>query len=230
MICFVAGTQSAQVSQLPAEKNQSADVQFIAAFKRIGFGTQRGLSWPHLFVPPKKEFFQLFFPFVQFKFLDKDEFRDVKRLTKVLLDGNQLSVVVDQLFRMQKSLNHLGASLTLYSLRDGLLKTLNCFLLAFLFMGSFAWTTLDLSYNRLAKVPNDSFLQLTNLTFLDLSYNKLVRLEPQSIRSLSNLLTLNISGNVLMDLREMRETFEVRLIIKLLQIQIFITYTERFHA
>ncbi|KAH8351732.1 hypothetical protein KR084_002509 [Drosophila pseudotakahashii] len=68
---------------------------------------------------------------------------------------------------------------------------------------------LDLSYNRLAKVPNDSFLQLTNLTFLDLSYNKLVRLEPQSIRSLSNLLTLNISGNVLMDLREMRETFEL---------------------
>ncbi|KAH8282035.1 hypothetical protein KR054_004972 [Drosophila jambulina] len=70
---------------------------------------------------------------------------------------------------------------------------------------------LDLSYNRLAKVPNDSFLQLTNLTFLDLSYNKLVRLEPQSIRSLSNLLTLNISGNVQMDLREMRDTFEVSL-------------------
>ncbi|KAH8249002.1 hypothetical protein KR032_005020 [Drosophila birchii] len=69
---------------------------------------------------------------------------------------------------------------------------------------------LDLSYNRLAKVPNDSFLQLTNLTFLDLSYNKLVRLEPQSIRSLSNLLTLNISGNVQMDLREMRDTFEVK--------------------
>ncbi|XP_044316133.1 insulin-like growth factor-binding protein complex acid labile subunit [Drosophila rhopaloa] len=68
---------------------------------------------------------------------------------------------------------------------------------------------LDLSYNRLAKVPNDSFLQLTNLTFLDLSYNKLVRLEPQSIRSLSNLLTLNISGNILMDLREMRDTFEL---------------------
>lgn len=68
---------------------------------------------------------------------------------------------------------------------------------------------LDLSYNRLAKVPNDSFLQLTNLTFLDLSYNKLVRLEPQSIRSLSKLLTLNISGNVQMDLKEMRETFEL---------------------
>ncbi|XP_037710934.1 insulin-like growth factor-binding protein complex acid labile subunit [Drosophila subpulchrella] len=68
---------------------------------------------------------------------------------------------------------------------------------------------LDLSYNRLAKVPNDSFLQLTNLTFLDLSYNKLVRLEPQSIRSLSKLLTLNISGNLQMDLKEMRETFEL---------------------
>ncbi|TMW45769.1 hypothetical protein DOY81_009150, partial [Sarcophaga bullata] len=43
----------------------------------------------------------------EFKFLDKDEYRDVKHLTKVLLDGNQLSVVVDELFRMQKSLKHL---------------------------------------------------------------------------------------------------------------------------
>lgn len=58
-------------------------------------------------------------------------------------------------------------------------------------------------------MPNDSFLQLTNLTSLDLSYNKLVRLEPQSVRSLSNLRVLNISGNLLMDLREMHETFEV---------------------
>ncbi|KAH8246542.1 hypothetical protein KR038_011733 [Drosophila bunnanda] len=130
------------------------------------------------FSSSSQDFFQLFSFATQFKFLDKDEFRDVKRLTKVLLDGNQLSVVVDQLFRMQKSLNHL-----------------------------------DLSYNRLAKVPNDSFLQLTNLTFLDLSYNKLVRLEPQSIRSLSNLLTLNISGNVQMDLREMRDTFEVTFLL-----------------
>lgn len=111
--CFVLpGTQSTQVPQLSAEKNQSTDVQFIAAFKRIGFGTQRGLS-PQLsffLARPFEEFFQLFSCFSQFKFLDKDEFRDVKRLTKVLLDGNQLSVVVDQLFRMQKSLNHLGAS------------------------------------------------------------------------------------------------------------------------
>lgn len=69
----------------------------------------------------------------------------------------------------------------------------------------------DLSYNRLAKVPNNSFLSLTNLTFLDLSYNKLVRLEPQSVRRLNNLRTLNISGNIHMDLHEIRETFEVSL-------------------
>jgi len=36
------------VPQLSAEKNQSADVQFIAALKRIGFGTQRGLFLPFL--------------------------------------------------------------------------------------------------------------------------------------------------------------------------------------
>lgn len=67
----------------------------------------------------------------------------------------------------------------------------------------------DLSYNRLAKVPNDAFQSLTNLTYLDLSYNKLVRLEPQSVRRLANLRILNISGNVQMDLLDMRETFEV---------------------
>jgi len=89
------------------------------------------------FLSLKKEFFQLFFPFFQFKFLDRDEFRDVKRLTKVLLDGNQLSVVVDQLFRMQKSLNHLGAPLKLYPILHSLLKTLNCFPFASFFFGFF---------------------------------------------------------------------------------------------
>jgi len=91
-----------------------------------------------LFLPfLEEEFFQLFFPFFQFKFLDRDEFRDVKRLTKVLLDGNQLSVVVDQLFRMQKSLNHLGAPLKLYPLLRSLLKTLNGFPFAFFFLWGF---------------------------------------------------------------------------------------------
>ncbi|XP_036340408.1 uncharacterized protein LOC118749738 [Rhagoletis pomonella] len=52
----------------------------------------------------------------EFKFLDKDEFRDVKHLNKVLLDGNQLSVVVDELFRNQKSLQRLGKTLLLTAL------------------------------------------------------------------------------------------------------------------
>lgn len=40
---YFTGAESIEMPQLPAEKNQSAIVQFIAAFKRIGFGTQRGL-------------------------------------------------------------------------------------------------------------------------------------------------------------------------------------------
>ncbi|XP_036347524.1 leucine-rich repeat and immunoglobulin-like domain-containing nogo receptor-interacting protein 1, partial [Rhagoletis pomonella] len=52
----------------------------------------------------------------EFKFLDKDEFRDVKHLNKVPLDGNQLSVVVDELFRNQKSLQRLGKTLLLTAL------------------------------------------------------------------------------------------------------------------
>lgn len=67
----------------------------------------------------------------------------------------------------------------------------------------------DLSYNRLAAVPNDSFLSLSNLTYLDLSYNKLEHLSPQSVRSLGHLRTLNISGNINMDLYEIKTTFEV---------------------
>ena len=155
----------------------------------------------------------------QFKFLDKDEFIDVKRLTKIRLDGNQLSVVVDPLFRMQKSLQHLGISI--FSLANSVQiakgpSICQRFALNFIqqqrpqknnfFCSFFA---IDLSYNRLAKVPNDSFQHLTNLSYLDLSYNKLVRLEPQSVRNLKNLRTLNISGNILMDLMEIRFTFEV---------------------
>lgn len=40
---YFTGSESIEMPQLPAEKNQSAIVQFIAALKRIGFGTQRGL-------------------------------------------------------------------------------------------------------------------------------------------------------------------------------------------
>lgn len=48
------------------------------------------------------------FPFRQFKYFDKEEFKDLKYLRKLYLDGNQLSVVIDNLFQRQKSLQYLG--------------------------------------------------------------------------------------------------------------------------
>ena len=47
----------------------------------------------------------------QLKYLEKDEFRDLRRLTKVKLDGNQLSVIIDNLFESQKGLEYLGNSI-----------------------------------------------------------------------------------------------------------------------
>lgn len=49
-----------------------------------------------------------FFNIFQLKYLEKEEFKDVRRLTKIKLDGNQLSVVIDNLFEMQKGLEYLG--------------------------------------------------------------------------------------------------------------------------
>lgn len=67
----------------------------------------------------------------------------------------------------------------------------------------------DLSRNRLAKVTNNAFVNLSNLTYLDLSYNKLVKLESASVEPLKKLHTLNISGNIQMDLYDIREAFQV---------------------
>ena len=47
----------------------------------------------------------------QFKFLDKEEFNDLKYLKRIHLDGNQLTVVTDNLFQRQKSLEYLGKCL-----------------------------------------------------------------------------------------------------------------------
>lgn len=44
----------------------------------------------------------------QLKYLDKDEFADLKSLKQIHLDGNQLSVVIDNLFSRQKLLQYLG--------------------------------------------------------------------------------------------------------------------------
>lgn len=68
---------------------------------------------------------------------------------------------------------------------------------------------IDLSRNRLAKVTNGAFNNLTNLTHLDLSYNKLVRLDPASVEPLKNLQYLNISANLQMDLIDIKDTFQV---------------------
>lgn len=67
----------------------------------------------------------------------------------------------------------------------------------------------DLSRNRLAKVTNGAFVNLTNLTYLDLSYNKLVKLESASVEPLKKLHSLNISGNHQMNLYDIREAFQV---------------------
>ncbi|ALC40167.1 rdo [Drosophila busckii] len=106
---------------------------------------------------------------VPFKFLDKDEFRDVKRLTKVLLDGNQLSVVVDQLFRMQKSLNHLDLSYNRLAKvpNDSFLQLTNL-------------TFLDLSYNKLVRLEPQSIRSLSNLQTLNISGNLLMDLREMS--------------------------------------------------
>lgn len=38
----------------------------------------------------------------------KDEFKDLKSLKRIRLDGNQMSAIVDDLFHRQKSLEYLG--------------------------------------------------------------------------------------------------------------------------
>lgn len=51
----------------------------------------------------------LYYPnFPQFKYFDKEEFKDLKYLRRIHLDGNQLSVVIDHLFQRQKMLQYLG--------------------------------------------------------------------------------------------------------------------------
>lgn len=42
------------------------------------------------------------------KYLEKAEFRDLKIVKIMKLDGNQLSVIIDNLFENQRFLQHLG--------------------------------------------------------------------------------------------------------------------------
>lgn len=205
---------------------------------------------------------------LQLKYLEKDEFKDVPRLTRIKLDGNQLSVVIDHLFEAQKGLEYLGSnkikkenngrkyenkeweedeqkkmSLLFAWKRRYVIDTFNfrfCFDYFMTVLASMKiwciysaeqgaqyfrsvnkqnnkcihlyWCVswIDLSRNRLAKVTNGAFVNLSNLTYLDLSYNKLVKLEQISVTPLKRLRALNISGNIQMDLYEIGDTFQVR--------------------
>lgn len=42
------------------------------------------------------------------KYLEKGEFRDLKYVKNIKLDGNQLSVIIDSLFESQRYLEFLG--------------------------------------------------------------------------------------------------------------------------
>lgn len=44
----------------------------------------------------------------QLKYIEEGDFKDLKHLTKLHLDGNQFSVIVGNLFSAQKSLEFLG--------------------------------------------------------------------------------------------------------------------------
>lgn len=52
----------------------------------------------------------------QLKYLEREEFWDLRRLTHIRLDGNRLSVVIDHLFERQKNLRFIG---TLWSVGVG---------------------------------------------------------------------------------------------------------------
>lgn len=70
----------------------------------------------------------------------------------------------------------------------------------------------DLSHNKIAKIPNEAFKHLSNLTTLDLSYNRIHKMMPGTVVPWRNLKTLNISGNSQLDLFSLRLTFYVSLI------------------
>lgn len=60
----------------------------------------------------------------------------------------------------------------------------------------------------MAKISDNAFNGLTNLTHLDVSYNKLSALEQVYMQDLHRLNSLNVSGNVQLDLIELTALFE----------------------
>ena len=103
----------------------------------------------------------------EFKYIASDEFRDLKNLQVLMLDGNQLPVVLERTFGNNGPTG-----------------------------GQTDLQVLSLARNRLAKVTSAAFANLTTLQELDLSYNKLDKLETQTFVPLADTLrNLKISGN-----------------------------------
>lgn len=95
---------------MPTVQHQSSNIQYPIPSDGAGSGTEPGMCKIHL---PLGWTFQTpnFIPLrnnLQIKFLDKEEFKDLRHLQTLRLDGNQLSVIIDELFIHQKGLTLLG--------------------------------------------------------------------------------------------------------------------------
>lgn len=100
----------------------------------------------------------------EFKYVAADEFRDLRRLRTLYLDGNQLPVVLEGSFQAQQ--RHLE---TLSLARNRLAKVTTA-----AFLGLVTLRTLDISWNKLDKLEAASFLPLAeSLRSLDLAGNSL---------------------------------------------------------
>uniref|UniRef100_A0A182M6A0 LRRCT domain-containing protein n=1 Tax=Anopheles culicifacies TaxID=139723 RepID=A0A182M6A0_9DIPT len=98
--------------------------------------------------------------FFQFKYLDREEFKDLRHLQKLRLDGNQLSVIVDELFMYQRELTFLDVSRNrLAKIADRAFENLSNL------------TYLDASYNKLSLIEPACFRPLRNLQTLNISGN-----------------------------------------------------------
>ncbi|KAJ4441842.1 hypothetical protein ANN_11701 [Periplaneta americana] len=116
----------------------------------------------------------------EFKYVASDEFRDLKNLQVLMLDGNQLPVVLERTFGNNGPTG-----------------------------GQVDLLTLSLARNRLAKVTATAFANLTTLQELDISYNKLDRLETATFIPLAeSLRRLKLSGNYI-PLTELKYVLQV---------------------
>lgn len=107
----------------------------------------------------------------------------MKRLTNVKLDGNQLSVVVDNIFQAQESLKYLDLS------RNRLAKITN-----YAFNNLSNLTFLDLSYNKLSRLEELSIAPLKNLNILNISGN--LQLDLNEIRATLQVLNYSTTKHI----------------------------------